>query len=97
MAAPAPADASRRLLAYSDDRTIWRRRAADFDRVVKVFERGNPAAAEAEARAGARLRGPGFVDYLGVETDPETGRPAVITRFVDAPDLAHVVAAQGLH
>ncbi len=86
----------RQLLAYTEDRTIWLLPAADGRGVVrKVFERGTLAQAQAEADLGARLRGEGFVTYLGAEPDPESQRPSTLTEHVAASDLTRVVAAQG--
>src|SRR5690606_16568422 len=86
----------RRLLAFTEDRTLWLERLRDGRAIVrKVFERGSISDAESEAWLGSRLRGPGFVEYLGAEVDPRSGRPSTLTAHVPAPDLTRLVAGSG--
>jgi len=85
----------RRLLAYSADRSIWLHPAPGGDLVRKVFETGPAGAAEEEARLGASLGGPGFVEYVGAEPDPDSGRPSTLTRRAPGRDLWELVETDG--
>lgn len=93
---PLPDVGGRRLLAYSQDRTIWLQVAHDGVGVVrKVFETGHAAAAEDESRLGTLLAGPGFVTYLGAERDPESGKPSTLTLPAPGRDLWRMIATDG--
>jgi serine/threonine protein kinase len=94
--AAAPA-ASALLLHCSPARTVWLRRATrpGSDVVAKVYVSGSQADAERECQMGQWARGPGVVEYLAVETDQDSNRPAVLTRYVPGENLERVVATLG--
>lgn len=93
--APSPDGPWRRLLAYSDDRTVWLERRGEGAVVRKVFELGAEADAAQEARLGLSLCGAGFVTYLGAERDPTSGRPSTVTTLAPGRDLWQLVLAEG--
>jgi len=63
--------------------------------VTKLLLQGSPQDAEREVAFGQLCSGLDVVRYLGVATDPSTGRPCIHAAAHDGEDLARLVARVG--
>src|SRR5262245_19344040 len=85
-----------KLIACSLDRTLLARPSPSGGaELVKVYERGSLADAEAEASFAARIAVPGVVRYRGANRDAGTGRPCVIMDYHEGQDLERWLAERG--
>ncbi|MEM7205257.1 MAG: protein kinase [Planctomycetota bacterium] len=85
-----------KVIAWSPDRTVLTRSTAGGNlEVVKVYERGPFADAEAEAGLGGQLSIEGLVRYRGAQRDPESGRPQVLLDYHPGVNLHRWVGEHG--
>ncbi|MBK8979462.1 MAG: phosphotransferase [Planctomycetes bacterium] len=93
---PARLGAFERLLSRSAARTVYVRQDADGSaQVVKRFERGSPDDARREFELGRLAAGAGLVEFVALETCPDTRRPMVVTTQAPGVDLGRRLRRDG--
>ncbi|MFM1871105.1 MAG: hypothetical protein RL398_527, partial [Planctomycetota bacterium] len=97
MPAPHTSAESARLLNCTPGRVVLRTfdDVAGREVVCKLLERGSLVDAEREVAFGRAASPDSAVEHLRAAIDASTGLPCVVTVYVDAPNLARLVADRG--